>query len=128
MTVKIVEDFKAVFDRDPAARGFWSGFTVILTYSGFHAICFHRFAHILHKLHIPVIPHCIMWMSRLLTSIEIHPAAKIGSGFFIDHGFGVVIGETSEIGDNVTLFQGVTLGGTGKETAAPESVSVRTLG
>ena len=113
--MNIVDDFKAVFDRDPAARGFWSGITVILTYPGFHAICLHRFAHILHGLHIPVIPHCIMWLSRLITCIEIHPAATIGSGFFIDHGFGVVIGETSEIGDNVTLFQGVTLGGTGKE-------------
>lgn len=113
--MKIIEDFKAVFERDPAARGFWSIFNVILTYPGFHAICLHRLAHLVYRLHIPVIPHLIMCMERILTGIEIHPAAKIGGGFFIDHGFGVVIGETSEIGNNVTLFQGVTLGGTGKE-------------
>jgi len=114
--MKIIDDFKAVFDRDPAARGFWGVFDVILTYPGFHAIILHRFAHILYQLHIPIIPHIIMWMGRILTGIEIHPAAKIGGGFFIDHGFGVVIGETSEIGENVTLFQGVSLGGTGKES------------
>ncbi len=114
--MKIIEDFKAVFERDPAARGFWAALTVILTYPGFHAICFHRLAHVLNRMHIPVIPHCIMSLSRILTGIEIHPAAVISGGFFIDHGFGVVIGETAEIGNNVTLFQGVTLGGTGKET------------
>ena len=114
--MKIIDDFKAVFDRDPAARGFWGFIDVILTYPGFHAISLHRFAHVLHRLHIPIIPHIIMWMGRILTGIEIHPAAKIGGGFFIDHGFGVVIGETSEIGKNVTLFQGVSLGGTGKES------------
>jgi len=114
--MKLIEDFKAVFDRDPAARGFWSVFNVILTYPGFHAICLHRFAHLLHRLRVPVLPHIVMWFGRLLTGVEIHPAANIGGGFFIDHGFGVVIGETAEIGKNVTLFQGVTLGGTGKET------------
>lgn len=114
--MKLVDDFKAVFERDPAAHGFWGFFNVILTYPGFHAICLHRLAHLLDHLHIPIIPHLIMWISRILTGIEIHPSAKIGGGFFIDHGFGVVIGETSEIGRNVTLFQGVTLGGTGKET------------
>ena len=114
--MRIYEDFRAVFDRDPAARGFWGIFDVLLTYPGFHAILMHRIAHILHRLHIPVIPHIIMWIGRVLTGIEIHPAARISGGFFIDHGFGVVIGETSEIGKNVTLFQGVTLGGTGKET------------
>ena len=113
--MKIISDFRAVFDRDPAARGFWSFFIVILTYPGFHAICLHRFAHLLYRLHIPVLSHLIMWLERFLTGIEIHPAAKIGGGFFIDHGFGVVIGETAEIGENVTLFQGVSLGGTGKE-------------
>lgn len=113
--MKIIDDFRAVFDRDPAARGFFSFLIVILTYPGFHAICLHRLAHLLHRLNIPVIPHLIMWVERFLTGIEIHPAAKIGRGFFIDHGFGVVIGETAEIGDNVTLYQGVTLGGTGKE-------------
>ena len=114
--MKIIDDYKAVFDRDPAARGFWGIFDVILTYPGFHAIILHRIAHLLHRLHIPIIPHIIMWLGRILTGIEIHPAAKIDGGFFIDHGFGVVIGETSEIGKNVTLFQGVSLGGTGKET------------
>ena len=114
--MKIFEDYKAVFDRDPAARGFWGIFDVLLTYPGFHAITLYRIAHLLHRLHIPLIPHIIMWIGRILTGIEIHPAAKISGGFFIDHGFGVVIGETSEIGKNVTLFQGVTLGGTGKET------------
>ena len=113
--MRLVEDFKAVFERDPAARGFWGGVNVILTYPGFHAICLHRIAHLLHRLYIPVIPHILMWVGRFLTGIEIHPAAKIGGSFFIDHGFGVVIGETAEIGKNVTLFQGVTLGGTGNE-------------
>ncbi|MBA7562802.1 Serine acetyltransferase [subsurface metagenome] len=114
--MKVIEDFKAVFDRDPAAHGFWGVFNVILTYPGFQAICLHRIAHLLYGLHIPVVPHLIMWIERFLTGIEIHPNAKIGGGIFIDHGFGVVIGETSEIGNNATLFQGVTLGGTGKET------------
>jgi len=115
-TMKIIEDFKAVFERDPAARGFWAFLIVILTYPGFHAIILHRIAHLLYRLHIPVIPFIIMWIGRLFTGIEIHPAAKIGGSFFIDHGFGVVIGETSEIGRNVTMYQGSTLGGTGKET------------
>jgi len=114
--MRIIDDFKAVFDRDPAARGIFGISNVILTYPGFHAIMLHRLAHSLYWLHIPIVPHVIMWIGRLLTGVEIHPAAKIGGGFFIDHGFGVVIGETSEIGENVTLFQGVTLGGTGKET------------
>jgi serine O-acetyltransferase len=109
-------DFKAVFERDPAARGFWGVFEVALTYSGFHAIILHRIAHMFHRLHIPFLPRALSQISRFFTGIEIHPAAKIGSGFFIDHGMGVIIGETTEIGDNVTLFQGVTLGGTGKET------------
>ncbi len=114
--MKIMDDFQAVFERDPAARGFWAFLVVILTYPGFHAILLHRIAHSIHSLHIPVIPHIIMWLGRFLTGIEIHPAARIEGGFFIDHGFGVVIGETTEIGRNVTLYQGVTLGGTGKET------------
>ena len=114
--MKIFEDFKAVFDRDPAARGFWGIFDVLLTYPGFHAVILYRIAHVIHRLHIPIIPHVIMLMGRILTGIEIHPAAKIEGGIFIDHGFGVVIGETSEIGKNVTIFQGVSLGGTGKET------------
>jgi len=112
----IWRDFKAVFERDPAARGFFGIFEVILTYSGFHAILLHRITHFLYKLRIPVIPRLLSFINRFLTGIEIHPAAKIGPGFFIDHGMGVVIGETTEIGENVTLYQGVTLGGTGKDT------------
>ncbi|GAH79125.1 unnamed protein product, partial [marine sediment metagenome] len=86
--MKLFDDFKAVFDRDPAARGFWGIFDVLLTYPGFHAIILHRIAHLIHRLHIPVIPHVVMWIGRILTGVEIHPAAKIGGGFFIDHGFG----------------------------------------
>ncbi len=106
------EDLRAVFERDPAARG---TLEVLLTYSGFHALLAYRVAHRLKRWHIPLIPRAISQMARLLTGIEIHPVARIGTGFFIDHGMGVVIGETAEIGDHVTLFQGVTLGGTGKE-------------
>jgi serine O-acetyltransferase len=105
-------DLKAVFERDPAAT---SALEVALTYAGFHAICLHRLAHWLWSRRIPLIPRFISHIARFLTGIEIHPGAKIGPGFFIDHGMGVVIGETSEIGESVILFQGVTLGGTGKE-------------
>jgi serine O-acetyltransferase len=108
----IKQDLQAVFERDPAAT---STLEVILTYAGFHALLAYRIAHRLRKLGVPVLPRVISHAARWLTGIEIHPAAKIGTGFFIDHGMGVVIGETSEIGDYVTLFQGVTLGGTGKE-------------
>ncbi len=106
------QDLRAVLERDPAATNVPE---VILTYSGFHAIISHRFAHRLYRWHIPFLPRLISQIARAITGIEIHPAARIGKGFFIDHGMGVVIGETSIIGDNVTLFQGVTLGGTGKE-------------
>ncbi len=105
-------EVRAVFERDPAAVSFWE---VLLTYSGLHAIISHRIAHLLFKWHIPVLPRLISQLSRFFTGIEIHPGARIGKGFFIDHGMGVVIGETTIIGDNVTLYQGVTLGGTGKE-------------
>ncbi len=105
----IRKDIKAVFDHDPAAI---STLEVLLAYPGFHARQSHRLAHTLFRWHIPVLPRLISHISRFLTGIEIHPGAKIGEGFFIDHGMGVVIGETSEIGDNVTLYQGVTLGGT----------------
>src|SRR5581483_8898486 len=108
----IRQDLQAVFDRDPAAT---SRLEVVLTYAGFHAILAYRFAHWLHSKGVPFVPRAISQFARWLTGIEIHPAAKIGTGFFIDHGMGVVIGETAEIGDYVTLFQGVTLGGTGKE-------------
>ena len=105
-------DLQALFERDPAARGILEA---VLTYAGFHAICLHRTAHWLWKKRIPIIPRLISHVSRFFTGIEIHPGARIGHGFFIDHGMGVVIGETTEIGENVILFQGVTLGGTGKE-------------
>lgn len=108
----IKEDIEVVFDQDPAAR---SSMEVILTYSGLHAIWAHRLAHAFYKRKFYFIARVISQISRFFTGIEIHPAAKIGRRFFIDHGMGVVIGETCEIGDNVTVFQGVTLGGTGKE-------------
>ena len=108
----IRQDLQAVFDRDPAAT---SKFEVILTYAGFHALMAYRLAHWLKSYSIPLVPRAISQVARWLTGIEIHPSARIGIGFFIDHGMGVVIGETAEIGDYVTLFQGVTLGGTGKE-------------
>ena len=110
--MKIKDDLAAAQERDPAAT---SKLEVILTYSGFHAMLAYRIAHRFHTWGVPIIPRVISQLARWLTGIEIHPAAKIGRGFFIDHGMGVVIGETTEIGDHVTLFQGVTLGGTGKE-------------
>ncbi|MEW6681785.1 MAG: serine O-acetyltransferase [Nitrospirota bacterium] len=105
-------DFSAVFERDPAATG---SLEVLLTYAGLHAIVLHRVSHWLWRAGIPVLPRLLSQIGRFLTGIEIHPAATIGPGFFIDHGTGVVIGETTEIGESVILFQGVTLGGTGKE-------------
>ena len=109
LITSIKKDIKAVFEHDPAAT---STLEVLLAYPGFHARQFHRLAHTLYRWHIPVLPRLLAHISRFLTGIEIHPGAKIGEGFFIDHGMGVVIGETSEIGDDVTLYQGVTLGGT----------------
>ncbi|BFU93712.1 MAG: Serine acetyltransferase [Nitrospira sp.] len=108
----IRQDLQAVFDRDPAAT---SRTEVIVTYAGFHALVAYRLAHWLKVHKVPFIPRLISQVARWATGIEIHPSARIGTGFFIDHGMGVVIGETTEIGDHVTLFQGVTLGGTGKE-------------
>ncbi|MGB0909690.1 MAG: serine O-acetyltransferase [Nitrospirales bacterium] len=108
----ISQDLQAVFERDPAATNRWE---VFFTYSGFHALLAYRVAHGLWRRKVPFFPRCISQIARWLTGIEIHPGASIGKGFFIDHGMGVVIGETAEIGDSVTLFQGVTLGGTGKE-------------
>ncbi len=108
----INRDYHAVFERDPAAR---NAVEVLLTYPGLHAIFMHRISHALWNLRIPVLPRFLSHVARFLTGIEIHPAAKIGSGFFIDHGMGVVIGETTEIGNDCLLYQGVTLGGTGKE-------------
>lgn len=105
-------DIDAIFDRDPAVDNLLE---VVLAYSGLHALLFHRFSHWLYNRGLRTIPRLISQLARFLTGIEIHPGAEIGCGFFIDHGMGVVIGETTEIGDNVTLYQGVTLGGTGKE-------------
>jgi serine O-acetyltransferase len=110
---RVRRDVEAVLERDPAAT---SAFEVITSYSGLHALWFHRVAHKLREAGVPILPRWISQFGRLVTGIEIHPGATIGEGFFIDHGAGVVIGETTEIGDNVTLYQGVTLGGTGKET------------
>jgi serine O-acetyltransferase len=111
----IARDFRAVFERDPAARTAFGAIEVILTYAGFQALVVYRFNHLLHRIRIPLLPRLLSHLVRLLTGVEIHPGAKIGSGVFIDHGMGVVVGETAEIGDRVTLYQGVTLGGTGKE-------------
>ncbi|ENH95878.1 serine acetyltransferase [Gracilibacillus halophilus YIM-C55.5] len=106
------QDIDVVFDQDPAARTYVE---VCLTYSGVHAIWSHRIAHALYRKKFFFIARVISQISRFFTGIEIHPGAKIGRRFFIDHGMGVVIGETCEIGDHVTIYQGVTLGGTGKE-------------
>lgn len=106
---EIRDDIRATMERDPAAR---SVAEVVLFYPGFHARMAHRAAHAMHTAGIPLIPRGLMYITRFLTGIEIHPGAVIGSRFFIDHGMGVVIGETAEIGDNVMLYQGVTLGGT----------------
>jgi serine O-acetyltransferase len=105
----IRKDVQAVFEHDPAVRNVLE---VLLAYPGFHARQWHRLAHTLWKWHIPLLPRLVSHINRFLTGIEIHPGAVIGNGFFIDHGMGVVIGETAEIGDNVVLYQGVTLGGT----------------
>ena len=112
---EIREDVAAARDRDPAARSIGTT-EIVLTYPGVHAILSHRVCHALHSASVPLVPRVIANVSRAATGIEIHPAARIGSEFFIDHGAGVVIGETVEIGDRVTLFQGVTLGGTGFAT------------
>ena len=106
------EDIDVVFEQDPAARSYLE---VILTYSGLHAIWAHRIAHAFYKRKFYFLARTISQISRFFTGIEIHPGAIIGRRFFIDHGMGVVIGETCEIGDNVTIYQGVTFGGTGKE-------------
>lgn len=108
----IRRDVKSVFERDPAAKSIME---VLLCYPGLHAVVWHRLAHWLYKRHLVLLPRVISQTSRFFTGIEIHPGAVIGEGLFIDHGMGVVIGETTEIGDNVTIYQGATLGGTGKE-------------
>ena len=108
----IKADIASVKERDPAAR---NAFEIILTYSGLHAVLAYRVSHWFYKHKLFTIARVISQTARFLTGIEIHPGAKIGKGFFIDHGMGVVIGETTEIGDNCLIYQGVTLGGTGKE-------------
>jgi serine O-acetyltransferase len=114
MAIRILfePEVKACFERDPAARNIVE---VLLTYDGLHAIIGYRIAHALDRVRVPVLPRLIMAAVRWVTGVEIHPSATIGRGLFIDHGSGVVIGETAVLGNNVTLFQGVTLGGTGKE-------------
>ncbi|MBF0594849.1 MAG: serine O-acetyltransferase [Candidatus Omnitrophica bacterium] len=107
------KDIKAIQERDPAAR---SALEVALLYSGLHALVFHRIAHMLWTMKVPILPRLISQIARILSGIEIHPGAVIGDGLLIDHGTGVVIGETAIVGNNVTLYQGVTLGGTGKES------------
>ncbi len=106
------EEVKNVQKKDPAARGVWE---IVLLYQGLYALIHHRIAHVLYKRNIFLLARLISQFSRFLTGIEIHPGAVIGKDFFIDHGMGVVIGETSIVGDNVLLYQGVTLGGTGLE-------------
>jgi len=106
------EHIRAIKREDPAAK---SSLEILLCYQGLHAVLFHRIAHWFYRERFFVLARCISTVSRLLTSIEIHPGAKIGERLFIDHGLGVVIGETAEIGDDVLLYQGVTLGGTGNE-------------
>lgn len=109
-------DVQAAIDNDPAARGPFAAINVVLTYAGFHAILFHRVTHLVYRAGVPFVPRILALLNRFLTGVEVHPAARVGPGFFIDHGNGVVIGETAVIGENVTLFHQVTLGGTGKET------------
>ncbi len=108
-------DVAAARERDPAARGVGPG-EILASWPGVHALLVHRVAHALEGAGVPLVPRSMAYASRTLTGIEIHPAARIGEGFFIDHGMGVVIGETAQIGDDVTLYHGVTLGGTGFAT------------
>jgi serine O-acetyltransferase len=109
---EVRRDVAAARDRDPAARGVGTT-EIVAAWPGVQALLSHRFAHALYEAGVPVMPTLVAYASRALTGVEIHPAAEIGEDFFVDHGSGVVIGETSEIGDRVTLYQGVTLGGTG---------------
>src|ERR1700709_1760294 len=108
-------DIAAAHQRDPAARGV-SSVEILIAWPGVQAVLAHPVAHALHDSRVPVAPRAIAYFSRMATGIEIHPAANIGDGLFIDHGMGVVIGETADVGNDVTLYQGVTLGGTGFAT------------
>ena len=112
---EVRRDVRAARDRDPAARGVGPA-EILATWPGIHALLAHRVAHALDGARVPLLPRSISMLARAVTGIEIHPSARIGEGLFIDHGAGVVIGETADIGDNVTLYQGVTLGGTGFAT------------
>lgn len=112
MFKRVKKDVQVIFERDPAAK---SVLEVLINYPGLHALWFYRLAHFFYGKKWFVLARFISQVGRFFTQIEIHPGAKIGEGLFIDHGAGVVIGETAEIGDNVTIYQGVTLGGTGKE-------------
>jgi serine O-acetyltransferase len=112
---EIRRDVRAAQERDPAARGVGPA-EILAIWPGVHAVLMHRVAHALFEARVPFLPRLIAGIARALTGVEIHPAARIGRGLFIDHGMGVVIGETARIGDDVTLYQGVTLGGTGFAT------------
>ena len=112
MLTNLLADFRIIFERDPAARNWLE---VLFCYPGLQALAFHRFSHRLHRLGLPFLPRLLSQLARFLTGIEIHPGAQIGQGVFIDHGMGVVIGETAIIGNYALIYQGVTLGGTGKE-------------
>lgn len=112
MFAGLKKEIRVIFERDPAAKTLTE---VLLCYPGLHALLFHRCAHYLYNKGLVLLPRLVSQFTRFLTGIEIHPGAKIGEGLFIDHGTGVVIGETAEVGNNVTIYQGVTLGGTGKE-------------
>ncbi len=113
MLSSLIADFRIIFERDPAARNWLE---VLVCYPGLQALAIHRFSHFLFGLNLPFIPRFLSHLARFLTGIEIHPGAQIGKGVFIDHGMGVVIGETAIIGDFSLIYQGVTLGGTGKES------------
>ncbi|MCX7951496.1 MAG: serine O-acetyltransferase [Clostridiales bacterium] len=108
----LYREAKNIMEKDPAAKNMLE---VFLCYPGLHAVLIYRFTHVLYKMRLFVLARVISQIARSLTGIEIHPGAKIGKGLFIDHGMGVVIGETAEVGDNVTIYHGVTLGGTGKD-------------
>ena len=112
---EVRRDIKAASERDPAAKGV-SAAEILTAWPGVHALLSHRVAHALRGAGVPIAPRVLAYFSRSLTGIEIHPCAQIGDGLFIDHGMGVVIGETAEVGENVTMYQGVTLGGTGFAT------------
>jgi serine O-acetyltransferase len=112
---EVRRDVAAAHERDPAARGV-SSLEILASWPGVHALLAHRVSHALQDAGVPLVPRVMAMATRAITNIEIHPAATIGDGLFIDHGTGVVVGETAEIGDNVTLYQGVTLGGTGFAT------------